>query len=174
MRMITGYVKYRQGCGSGYAKESSPGHGRNCRLLLSEEVKESAWCFAKEFAFVPFPYSLFSCLYWTGLAVLSVIGKARFFWACWKHLNVFAATGSVALWWYSEFGVTLDWLFLIKNEISSIWVQANNQWRRTYVTLQAWVLTMNTIWKKHTWTTRCCWKTKWRNVWNGEKEKLEI
>lgn len=79
MRMVKYYVKYRQGCGGGYAKKSSPGQGRNCRLLLSEEVKRSVWCFAKASALAPFSYSLFSCLYWTRLAVLSVIGKARFF-----------------------------------------------------------------------------------------------
>lgn len=95
--------------------------------FLSEEVKRSVRCFAEAFAFVPFSCSLFSCLYWTGLAVLCVTAKARFFSASWKHLNVYAVTGSVALWPDLEFGVTLDWLFLIKNEISSIWVLANHQ-----------------------------------------------
>lgn len=174
MRMVKYYVKSRQGRGSGYAKENSPGQGRNCRLLLREELKRSVWCFAKAFAFAPFSYSFFSCLYWTGLTVLSVIGKARFFWASWRHLNVFAVTGSVGLWWDPEFGVTLDWLFLIKNGISSIKVQANRQRRRTYMSLQAWVLAMSSIWKKYTQTTRCCWNTKGRNVWKGEKVKLEI
>lgn len=79
MRMVKYYVKYRQGRGSGYAKESSPGQGRSCRLLQSEEVKSSVWCFVKAFALAPFPCSLFSCLSRTGLAVLFVIGKARFF-----------------------------------------------------------------------------------------------
>lgn len=65
MRIVKYYIKYRQGCGSGHAKESSPGQGRNRRLLMSEEVKRSVWCFAKAFAFAPFSYSLFSCLYWT-------------------------------------------------------------------------------------------------------------
>lgn len=53
--------------------------------------------------------------------------QSKVLWASWRHLNVFAVTGSMAFWWDSEFGVTLDWLFLIKNEISGIWVQANHQ-----------------------------------------------
>lgn len=92
------------------------------------------------------------------------LAKQNSFWASWRHLNVFAVTGSVALWWDAEFGVALDWLLLIENEISGIWVQANQQQRRTSVILQALVLTMSFIWKKYTWTNRCwgwnVWKRK--------------
>lgn len=140
--------------------------------FLSEEVKRSVWCFC---------WSICICAFFLFFVQSSLLdrarcslcdwqGKARFFWASWKHLNVYAVTGSVALWPDLEFGVTLDWLFLIKNEISSTWVLANHQskgqptWFYKPGSSQCVVFENNRL--------GCCWDTKGRNVWKGEKEKL--
>lgn len=129
MRMVKYYINYRQGCGSGYAKESSPGQGRNCRLLSEWRGEKVCLVFLlKHLHLCLFPIlcsvisvgqgSLFSVwLARQGKVLLSLLKTS-------ECLCSDGFSGSLArprVWSY--FGL----LFLIKNEISSIWVLANHQ-----------------------------------------------
>ena len=72
MRMVKYYVAVV------VLRRAHPGKAGIAGCFLGEEVERPVRCFAEAAVFVPFFYSLFSCLYGTGLAVLHATGKARF------------------------------------------------------------------------------------------------